>query len=201
MSVSLMLFVFSLIVLVILFSCVLKARRPTSPLISKLTAAGVKLGDVEHLMAHGAFWVRQEQLMTDREVHFMRGLFRMVDMRRWYLCPQVRVADIVEISPRVRSRGRTWWKLFHMAAQWHCDVVIVDRQSFKVVAAVELDDASHLKMRRQRRDILLEEVLRQAGIPLLRSRDSQELQRMIRAFLSALHKEHNPPHSSIRAEV
>lgn len=201
MSVSLMLFVFSLIVLVILFSCVLKARPPSSPLIRKLTAAGVKLGDVEHLMAHGAFWVRQEQLMTDREIHFMQGLFRMVDMRRWYLCPQVRVADIVEISPRVRNRGRTWWKLFHMAAQWHCDVVIVDRRSFRVVAAVELDDASHLKMRRQRRDILLEEVLRQAGIPLLRSRDSQELQRMIRAFLSAQHKEHNPPHSSIRAEV
>lgn len=201
MSVSLMLFVFSLVVLVILFSCVLKARRPPFPLIRKLTAAGVKLGDVEHLMARGAFWVRQEQLMTDREIHFMRGLFRMVDMKRWYLCPQVRVADIVEISPRVRSRGRTWWKLFHMAAQWHCDVVIVDRRSFKVVAAVELDDASHLKMRRQRRDILLEEVLRQAGIPLLRSRDSQELQRMIRGFLSALHKENNPPHSPIRGKV
>jgi hypothetical protein len=96
-------------------------------------------------MAGGVFWERQAQLMTDREVHFMQGLFRAVDMRRWYLCPQVRVADIVQITPRVRGRSRTWWKLFHMAAQWHCDVVIVDRRTFRVVAAVELDDASHLK--------------------------------------------------------
>ena len=80
-------------------------------------------------------------------------------MRRWYLCPQVRVADIVQITPRVRGRSRTWWKLFHMAAQWHCDVVIVDRRTFRVVAAVELDDASHLKKSRCRRDILLDEVM------------------------------------------
>jgi hypothetical protein len=45
------------------------------------------------------------------------------------------------------------------------------------VAAVELDDASHLKKHRVRRDILLEEVLRQAGIPLLRERDSEKLVR------------------------
>lgn len=201
MSVSVILFVFSLMVLVLLFFCVLKVRRPPSPLLKKLTAAGVKLGGVEHLMARGEFWVRQEQLMTDREVHFMQGLFRMMDMKRWYLCPQVRVADIVEISPCVRKRSRAWWTLFNMAAQWHCDVVIVDRMSFKVAAAVELDDASHLQTRRQRRDILLEEVLRQAGIPLLRSRDSQALQRMICEFLSALHKENNPPHPTIRGEV
>src|SRR5690606_38276018 len=112
--------------------------------------------------------------------------FRAVDMRRWYLCPQVRVADIVQITPRVRGRSRTWWKLFHMADQWHCDVVIVDRRTFRVVAAVELDDASHLKKSRCRRDILLDEVMRPAGMPLLRSRDARELQRMIRDFLTAL---------------
>jgi len=45
--------------------------------------------------------------MTDREVRFMQGLFRMVDMKRLYLCPQVRVADIVQITPCVRGRSRT----------------------------------------------------------------------------------------------
>jgi very-short-patch-repair endonuclease len=60
-----------------------------------------------------------------------------------------------------------------MASQWHCDVVIVDIHTFAIIGAVELDDASHLKKHRIRRDILLEEVLRQAGIPLLRDRDSE----------------------------
>ncbi|WP_256574454.1 DUF2726 domain-containing protein, partial [Klebsiella variicola] len=63
----------------------------------------------------------------------------------------------------IRPRSRTWWQLFRMASQWHCDVVIVDIHTFAIVGAVELDDASHLKKHRIRRDILLEEVLRQAG--------------------------------------
>ncbi|MCE2003998.1 DUF2726 domain-containing protein [Enterobacter asburiae] len=189
MNASVVLFIVSLLILILLLSRVLKQKRPQAPLIRRLREAGVRVGDTEQLMAGGVFWERQAQLMTDREVHFMQGLFRAVDMRRWYLCPQVRVADIVQITPRVRGRSRTWWKLFHMAAQWHCDVVIVDRRTFRVVAAVELDDASHLKKSRCRRDILLDEVMRQAGMPLLRSRDARELQRMIRDFLTALEAE------------
>lgn len=186
MNAGVVLFIISLLALIFLLSRVLKQKRPQAPLIRRLRESGVRVGDTEQLMAGGVFWERQAQLMTDREVHFMQGLFRSVDMRRWYLCPQVRVADIVQITPRVRGRSRTWWKLFHMAAQWHCDVVIVDRRTFRVVAAVELDDASHLKKSRCRRDILLDEVMRQAGMPLLRSRDARELQRMIRDFLTAL---------------
>ncbi|HGK4757510.1 TPA: DUF2726 domain-containing protein [Enterobacter cloacae] len=189
MNAGVVLFIVSLLALIFLLSRVLKQKRPQAPLIRRLRESGVRVGATEHLMASGVFWERQAQLMTDREVHFMQGLFRAVDMRRWYLCPQVRVADIVKITPRVRGRSRTWWKLFHMAAQWHCDVVIVDRRTFRVVAAVELDDASHLKKSRCRRDILLDEVMRQAGMPLLRSRDARELQRMIRDFLTALEAE------------
>ncbi|MDR8581531.1 hypothetical protein XC71_28750 [Klebsiella pneumoniae] len=52
-----------------------------------------------------------------------------------------------------------------------------------MIGAVELDDASHQKKHRIRRDILLEEVLRQAGIPLLRDRDSESLVRKGVEFL------------------
>lgn len=44
------------------------------------------------------YWQRQKTLLTEREVSFMKGLFRIVDMKRWYLCPQVRVADIVQLN-------------------------------------------------------------------------------------------------------
>lgn len=162
------------------------AAAPVSPLLRALKAAGVKAGEPERLLAKGGQWQAQEALMTDREVHFMQGLFRMVDMKRWYLCPQVRVADIVELSPHIRPRSKMWWRLFNMAAQWHCDVVIVDRRTFAVVAAIELDDASHLKKSRVRRDILLNEVMRQANVPLLRNRDSKALLKTVSDFLNAL---------------
>lgn len=184
MNISLVLFIVVALLLIMLLFRVLVPKRPQTALIRTLTEAGVRPGETEQLMASGVFWERQTQLMTDREVNFMQGLFRAVDMQRWYLCPQVRVADIVRITPRISNRSRTWWKLFHLVAKWHCDVVIVDIRTFQIVAAVELDDASHLKKSRRRRDILLNEVMRQAGIPLIRSRDSRELQKMIQAFLA-----------------
>ncbi|MDE9112223.1 DUF2726 domain-containing protein, partial [Klebsiella pneumoniae] len=128
-------------------------------------------------------WVGNDTLMTPREQHFYRALLRHTSRKRWLLCPQVRVADIATLAPHIRPGSRTWWQLFRMASQWHCDVVIVDIHTFAIVGAIELDDASHLKKQRIRRDILLEEVLRQAGIPLLRDRDSEKLVRRVSEFL------------------
>mgnify|MGYP005944110285 CR=1 FL=1 len=166
------LIIFILIVLIIaalLIRIILRSVNQHSPLLMQLHAAGIRTGDAERILSSGEYWQRQKTLLTEREVSFMKGLFRIVDMKRWYLCPQVRVADIVQLNGNIRPRSRQWWQLFRMVSQWHVDVVIVERRSFSIVAAVELDDASHLRPERRRRDILLEEVLRQAGIPLLRS--------------------------------
>ncbi|HFZ8416067.1 TPA: DUF2726 domain-containing protein [Salmonella enterica subsp. enterica serovar Aberdeen] len=183
---KLIIFIISVIlVAVLLISIILKSAKNSSPLLIRLRAAGIRVGDAERLLAGGTFWQRQNALMTEREIHFMKGLFRVVDMKRWYLCPQVRVADIVQLKGNIRSRSRQWWQLFRMVSQWHVDVVIVDRRTFCVVAVVELDDASHLQLERKRRDILLEEVMRQAGIPLLRSHDAKKLQQMTGEWLNA----------------
>ncbi|HCM1919043.1 TPA: DUF2726 domain-containing protein [Salmonella enterica subsp. salamae serovar 28:r:e,n,z15] len=183
---KLIIFIISVIlVAVLLISIILKSAKNSSPLLIRLRAAGIRVGDAERLLAGGTFWQRQNTLMTEREIHFMKGLFRVVDMKRWYLCPQVRVADIVQLKGNIRSRSRQWWQLFRMVSQWHVDVVIVDRRTFCVVAVVELDDASHLQLERKRRDILLEEVMRQAGIPLLRSHDAKKLQQMTGEWLNA----------------
>ncbi|EAW9895368.1 DUF2726 domain-containing protein [Salmonella enterica] len=183
---KLIIFIISVIlVAALLISIILKSAKNSSPLLIRLRAAGIRVGDAERLLAGGTFWQRQNTLMTEREIHFMKGLFRVVDMKRWYLCPQVRVADIVQLKGNIRSRSRQWWQLFRMMSQWHVDVVIVDRRTFCVVAVVELDDASHLQLERKRRDILLEEVMRQAGIPLLRSHDAKKLQQMTGEWLNA----------------
>ncbi|EAB1659435.1 DUF2726 domain-containing protein [Salmonella enterica] len=183
---KLIIFIISVIlVAVLLISIILKSTKNSSPLLIRLRAAGIRVGDAERLLAGGTFWQRQNTLMTEKEIHFMKGLFRVVDMKRWYLCPQVRVADIVQLKGNIRSRSRQWWQLFRMVSQWHVDVVIVDRRTFCVVAVVELDDASHLQLERKRRDILLEEVMRQTGIPLLRSHDAKKLQQMTGEWLNA----------------
>ena len=148
-----------------------RAVTKTSPVLRSLKALGIRPSEAEQRLCRQRVWVGNDTLMTPREQHFFRALLRHTSRKRWLLCPQVRVADIATLSPHIRPRSRTWWQLFRMASQWHCDVVIVDIHTFAIIGAVELDDASHQKKHRIRRDILLEEVLRQAGIPLLRDRD------------------------------
>lgn len=172
---------------------ILRSVNQHSPLLMQLHAAGIRTGDAERILSGGEYWQRQKTLLTEREVSFMKGLFRIVDMKRWYLCPQVRVADIVQLNGNIRPRSRQWWQLFRMVSQWHVDVVIVERRSFSIVAAVELDDASHLRPERRRRDILLEEVLRQAGIPLLRSHDARKLLQMTGEWLNTTGADQQSP--------
>lgn len=155
----------------------------TSPVLQALKAAGIRPSEAEQQLCRRRVWRGNDTLMTPREQHFYRALLRHTDRKRWLLCPQVRVADMATLGPHIRPRSRTWGQLFRMASQWHCDVVIVDIRTFAIVGAIELDDASHLKKQRIRRDILLEEVLRQAGIPLLRERDSERLVRRVSDFL------------------
>ncbi|EDV0264285.1 DUF2726 domain-containing protein, partial [Salmonella enterica subsp. salamae] len=94
----------------------------------------------------------------------------------------------VRVAPDRKSGSREWWQLFRLVSQWHCDVVITDRAG-RIIVAVELDDRSHEAPKRQRRDLLLEEVLKQAGIPLLRGDDEQQLAERVRAHLCAQRQE------------
>lgn len=176
--------VFGLEILIVRLVRTVKGRG--HPVLAALRLNGIKPGPAEQLLCKRKVWESAGSLMTAREQHFLRRLSQQVDERRWRLCPQVRVADIARISPVIRERSTAWWQLFRMASQWHCDVVIVDRESFRIVAAVELDDASHLQQRRIRRDILLEEVLRQAGIPLIRDRDAVALVTAVSRYLSVV---------------
>lgn len=105
----------------------------------------------------------------------------------------VPVPNRIQRKVFIRPRSRQWWQLFRMVSQWHVDVVIVERRSFSIVAAVELDDASHLRPERRRRDILLEEVMRQAGIPLLRSHDARKLLQMTGEWLNTTGADQQPP--------
>ena len=161
-----------------------QAGRVSHPLLLALRSRGIRPGAAELLLCRRPSFVSAGRLMTEREQRFLRRLDSVTNTRQWRLCPQVRVADIVRVAPDRKSGSREWWQLFRLVSQWHCDVVITDRAG-RIVAAVELDDRSHQAPKRQRRDLLLEEVLRQAGIPLLRGDDEQLLAECVRTHLCA----------------
>ena len=92
---------------------------------------------------------------------------------------KVRLADVIDCSPAARQKG-----YFAKVSQKHLDFVLYDVVSTRILAGVELDDRSHQRPDRIRRDQFLEEAMSTAGIPLLRipaasSYDGRKLRELV----------------------
>lgn len=91
----------------------------------------------------------------------------------FHACPQVRLADFIEVAvDGDRSRHRS--ALNRVAAK-SVDYVVIDAAG-AVALVVELDDRSHDRPERARRDREVNAVLERCGVPLLRVRPGQAVQ-------------------------
>ena len=64
--------------------------------------------------------------------------------------------------------GQNWLHSFRHISQKSVDFVLCDKTYISPVLAIELDDSTHELQERQERDIEVERILKNAGVPLLR---------------------------------
>jgi hypothetical protein len=79
---------------------------------------------------------------------------------------KVRVADVLR-PPRGMDRSN-WQKAFNRISAKHFDYVICSPDTLSVLAVIELDDKSHSKSKRAKRDRFLETACSGAELPLYR---------------------------------
>lgn len=110
-------------------------------------------------------YVRVGRLMTPPELRFYRQARKDLgsDLS---LHPKVRVADIITVGGWQRTRP--WFRAHAALAQKHVDFVVCDRMSESILLAIEVDDRSHARADRIKRDRLLDRAFDKAGVPLLR---------------------------------
>ncbi len=85
----------------------------------------------------------------------------------FYVCPQVRLADMLRIGGADRmSRMAALGKV----ASKSVDFAVVELASGDVVLVVELDDRTHDQAERRERDAFVNAVLEYSGIPIRRFR-------------------------------
>lgn len=108
---------------------------------------------------------RRATLLTPAERSFLGVLEQAVGARN-RVQVQVRLADLMTVRAGLPAARRT-------AAQnringKHADFVLCDPDTLAIVAAIELDDASHRQAARRQRDDFLKSACAAAGLPLLR---------------------------------
>ncbi|SNB66520.1 Protein of unknown function [Arboricoccus pini] len=99
------------------------------------------------------------------------------------LLAKIRVADLIQPVLKEGSAGQQ--RAFARIVAKHVDFVIVD-ESWNVLLAIELDDNSHERPERRRRDDLLNRAFASAGITLHRVRVKKEYRADIAAICRLL---------------
>ena len=110
-------------------------------------------------------------LLTMNEAAFFRVLAAVIGDRYLISC-KVRLADIITCGDRDWRRGHA-----NRIAQKHVDFVVTDIRSSRIVAAIELDDRSHLRPERRSRDRFINDLFRKMRVRLIRVPASWEYDR------------------------
>lgn len=114
--------------------------------------------------------------LTNRERAFYKKLNSILNGSLSIMC-QVRLVDVVAINPKYRG-GKMGLAYFRRISQWHCDFVLID-DDFNIRCVIELDDNSHNRADRAKRDQYFNLTLNQAGIKLKRFKKIEELNQKI----------------------
>jgi very-short-patch-repair endonuclease len=105
-----------------------------------------------------------DSLLSPAERSFF-GVLQQALGREFTPLAKVRLADLLRVQRGVSAQRRA--AAFNRVSSKHADFVVCLSDTFRVVGVVELDDKSHRRDARQRRDQFLDAALAAAGIPVL----------------------------------
>lgn len=103
-----------------------------------------------------------DRLLSPTELAFYRVLRESVAPGQLISC-KVRLTDVLTCDREAAKQG-----FRGKIAQKHVDFVLFDAEDARIIAAIELDDASHRSASRQQRDYFLNEACRAANVALHR---------------------------------
>lgn len=108
----------------------------------------------------------KNHIMTRYEERFFK-ILNEIFADRCYVIPQVHLSALLNF----KISGQNWRGAFLHINGKSVDFVLLRRDNFEVICAVELDDASHESLERKKRDEEVERIFREAKLPLVRFRN------------------------------
>ncbi|MBO4492950.1 MAG: DUF2726 domain-containing protein [Ruminococcus sp.] len=105
-------------------------------------------------------------ILTDREYEFYKRLKPLADEYGLNIYTKVRLADLIE--PKPKEENPFWMECFNKIKSKHIDFALADEET-AIVALIELDDTSHSRPDREKRDDFVNAVLENTGYTLLRT--------------------------------
>ncbi len=132
---------------------------------------------------------KQKNFFMSRAEHECFDAILKAVGNEYHIFPQVHLSSIVDN----KVTGQNWKGAFKHISQKSVDFVLCDKAYISPKLAIELDDKTHERPDRIERDVEVERILKDAGLPLLRLENNggfnpQELAEKIKSQVTNLGK-------------
>jgi hypothetical protein len=120
---------------------------------------------------------KKKPILTEHEREFLKRLKDVTDKYYLHINLKTRLADVFDVS--FATNSKEWGYLFNRIKSKHIDFTILDSY-YNVICFVELDDTTHLKDDRKKRDEFLDKLCVHVGYKLIHTYgDVTEVERYI----------------------
>ena len=128
-------------------------------------------------------YLRKNYLLSVAEKKFYFIVLEILE-NEYLLFAKVRISDLVYL-PKYQTEKRHYWNKIQSK---HVDFLICSKENVRPLLVIELDDSSHLKDDRILRDEFVDEIFKDADLPILHIKNSynynfEELQNEIISLL------------------
>lgn len=158
-----------LILIGIIADCAVRFKKSDSEQAEELTEDKDKSIDLSPY--------KRSYLLTNREYAFFKSLKPITDKLNLHILTKVRLEDIVKVDSKLPYKERNAAR--NRVKSRHLDFVLVDPDTFYVKLAIELDDNSHDNQKSQQTDEFKNKLLDKIGLPLIRTRDTADIEKRI----------------------
>lgn len=143
----------------------------------KKNAESTPIAHVEIEPEPELFPYKKKYLLTKNEWNFYKELKKVADKYNFTILAKVRIADIVDVENGLSKSD--WAKYFGKIKSKHVDFVLCNPENLYIILLIELDDKSHEKEQRQKRDAFIEMLYEKTEYKLLRATNSADLEQLI----------------------
>ena len=111
------------------------------------------------------------RFLSEAELPFFGVLEHLIDPTQFRIFAKVRLADLLNVESGLDNSAHTTAQ--NKINSKHVDFVLCTTSTIEPVCVIELDDKSHNRPDRKKRDAFVDEALNSAGLPIVHIRNAK----------------------------
>lgn len=116
-------------------------------------------------------------LLTKNEWKFYKEIKPITDKYNLHILAKIRLNDLVNVKNDLEKSEYT--KYLNKIQKKHIDFALCNPNNLEIIALVELDDDTHEKDDRKRRDEFINDICKSVGYILIRTYDSNNFEKIL----------------------